>query len=637
MNTKIHMTSIAAFAIFAGRTYAEPATPAPAPRGSSIQTQLRIDVDKDVDKLHLISTTNDPDILTKTYILKNADPYEVKPYLRTAVRAERIEGDSTKVEAIKFNDGTGALIVSAEDYRFEKQSDGSMGIDELVESLDKPDLKSSSGKKAFAYFPKYWDANSLAGIIRNVGLNVQGDDFELEGGADTVGVDADLNALLFYCPKYQVKNIKTMLELYDTPTAEVKVRYAVYELDSENDDKLGVDFQAWKNGPGADIFSAAGRFSDGWSGNATSGLPDGTSSGSTKFFKFSPRWNTRYIDFLAANGKANVVTTGEISIMNGIEGRITNIVEIPRIENGDDISNIVSADYITLENQNFVTAGAGAVADSYRITASTENGALVTTDDFDGSIVISRVSDGNRFTYFMKVASGGPMILKDGKAVTQARCFNLVLEQGVQARNLNDGSDVANTGAAVTAMPTDWVAVENWRADKNMTIYRSATRNTVSSSYGFDLSILPSVTELTSTMTITMTNTSLLGFSSDGTARLSASSVNTRMSVPNSGARLVVGGVEKTTVVQSVSKLPWLGDLPGLGWLLSSESQSSKKTRLVAILDCTPVTPDQKLPQSVISASSESEKFAEASAEGNLPGFDQLIIDKEKKTLDPLP
>ncbi len=634
MKTKICMTSMAALAIFAGRAFAEPATPPAAPNGSEIQTQLRIEVEKDVDTLHLVSWNNDPYILTKTYILKNADPYEIKPYLRTAVRAERIQGNSAKVEAIKFNDGTGAIIVSAEDYRFEKQTDGSMGIDELVESLDKPDLKSASGKKAFAYFPKYWDANSLANILRNVGLSVQGDDFELEGGGDTVGIDPDLNALLFYCPKYQIKNIKTMLSLYDTPTAEVKVRYAVYELDSENDDKLGVDFQAWKNGPGADIFSAAGRFSDGWSGTAFSGLPDGTSSGSTKFFKFSPRWNTRYIDFLAAQGKANVVTTGEISIMNGIQGRITNTVEIPRIEDGTDIADIVTADYITLQDQNFLAPGDAAADGSYRIRAVSEDGTPVSSTAFNGSIVISRVSDGNRFTYFIKVLKGGSAITKDGRFVTEARCFNLILDQGVQRTSTADGS---NTDGAGAAMPTDWVAVSPWQTDKNLNIYRTATRNTTSSSYGFELTITPSITELTSTMAIAMNNTSLLGFSSDGSARLSTSTVNTRMSVPNSGARLVVGGVEKTTVVQSVSKLPWLGDIPGLGWLLSSESQSSKKTRMVAVLDCTPVTPDQKLPEDVITVKAESAKFDQPAEKGNLPGFDQLVLDEEKNGLDPLP
>ncbi|HRR27850.1 MAG TPA: hypothetical protein P5270_00660 [Victivallales bacterium] len=633
MKTKLCVTGIVVFAVFSGKLMADSPTPAPEPNGSTIQTQLRIDVDKNIDTLHLISTTNDPYILTKTYVLQHADPYEIKPYIRAAIRAERINGDNTKVEAIKFNDGTGALIVSAEDYRFEKQANGKMGIDELVESLDKPDLTSSSGKSAFAYFPKYWDANTLAGILRNVGLNVSGDDAELEGGADRVGIDSDLNALLFYCPKYQVKNIKTMLELYDTPTAEVKVRYAVYELDTENDDKLGVDFQSWKNGPGADIFSAAGRFSKGWSGSAFAGLPDSTDFSSTKFFKFSPRWNTRYIDFLAAQGKANVVTTGEITIMNGIEGRITNIVEIPRIQDGEDIADIVSAEYMTFENQTFLTSGSNAVVDNYRITAYTEKGRLVTTNNFTGSLVISRVFDGNRYTYFIKSLSGQNVLI-DGKASASARCFNLVIEQGVTRRNTNNNSE---TDAAGVAMPIDWVEVNNWLADKSMNIYRTATRNTSSSSYGFELAITPSIAGETSTMIINMTNTSLLGFSSDGSARLSTSTVNTRMSVPNSGARLVVGGVEKSVVVQSVSKLPWLGDIPGLGWLLSSESQSAKKTRLVAVLDCTPVVPDQKLSEEVISSAAEAAKFAEKSGREQIPGFDQLVIDGEKKSLDTLP
>ena len=52
---------------------------------SQVQAHLRIDVDKETDTVHFISTDNDPYIHTKTYVLKHADPYEIRPYLREAV------------------------------------------------------------------------------------------------------------------------------------------------------------------------------------------------------------------------------------------------------------------------------------------------------------------------------------------------------------------------------------------------------------------------------------------------------------------------------------------------------------------------------------------------------------------------
>ena len=41
-----------------------------------------------------------------------------------------------------------------------------------------------------------------------------------------------------------------------------------------------------------------------------------------------------------------------------------------------------------------------------------------------------------------------------------------------------------------------------------------------------------------------------------------------------------------------MSKVPFLGDIPFLGWVFSGESESVKKTQIVAVLTVVPVTPD---------------------------------------------
>ena len=91
-----------------------------------------------------------------------------------------------------------------------------------------------------------------------------GDNTELQGGIDTVVPDTRLNTLMFYAsPNSEPQILKTLKE-YDTPTSQALVNYTVYELESENDGNLGVDFQAWKNGPGADLFAAGARYLNGW-------------------------------------------------------------------------------------------------------------------------------------------------------------------------------------------------------------------------------------------------------------------------------------------------------------------------------------------------------------------------------------
>ena len=652
--------------------------PTPYALPSQMQTHLRIDVKDDTKELHVIQEDNDPDIITKAYVLKHADPYELRPYFRIAARAERIKGDKAKVECIKYNDGTGILIVSAEDYRFGKQENG-LGFDEMVEMLDIPKITSSSGSQSFVYFPKYTDAKWLADKVKQVGMNLSHDDVELSGGKDKIVVDPALNGLLFYVPSYTIKNISEMLKTFDTPIPEVKVKYTVYELNHENDGTIGVDFQAWKNGPGSDLFASAYKFTDGWDPkNGIVGTPL-VKDTHTQFFKFSPRWNTKFLDFLAAKGKAQVITSGEMSVMNNREGRIESITRIAGFRDGAKIANIETFGYYQLTDSRVYNAYAGPPNDAnndgrfagrYRLSAtdkegnlisiSTRNGAAVPdpivndNDVYRGDLTITRIFDGNRYYY--------GVIIDEASARLQG--VNLVRQRraGVNGNTQEfenvgyrieglisvkiDRTEIAGATLEGGAMnPTDdyvyrytWVPVNlTFNTSESDIIYRDVARITHVDGYGFVLSIVPSVCDETTVINMHMVNTSLVGFTDVGTPRTAKSEVQNKFMISNKSGRLVIGGVDKQSVVKSVSKVPYFGDLPILGWLLSSESEVTKKSQMVAVLDCETVMPETAVPESVKSAVSELRTNLNKAGEENTYGFDQLGIDPDKKGFDPLP
>lgn len=104
---------------------------------TEVEAKLNIMVKEDTDVLHFIKDNTDPDVITKPYVLKHADPYEIRGYLREMVQTRKIDDSDTGIQAIKYNDGTGIIMVSAEDYRFEDSEEG-QGIDSIIEMLDKP-------------------------------------------------------------------------------------------------------------------------------------------------------------------------------------------------------------------------------------------------------------------------------------------------------------------------------------------------------------------------------------------------------------------------------------------------------------------------------------------------------------------
>ena len=503
-----------------------------------VEARLVVNVKDDTNTIHFVRDNNDPRVVTKTYLLKSVDPYQFRDYLRQAVQSKRVGnaslqqqypgntaakpfvaaessyvlnpataqpgyfpaaqlGSNTAVECLKYVDGTGLLLVSAEEYRFKDSTNG-IGIDKLVETLDNPALGDLNyGYQMFIYMPKFVPARNLKPLIENLGMNIN-DVTELWQGMDIVACDSQLNWLAFDVANYSCSNIAAMLKKFDVPIPQVRLKIKVYELDSENDDRIGIDFQSWKNNEGADLFSVGGRYRNNWTAvySPAAALPNrGIGSERTSYYNFNPKWSTRYIDLLASRGKAKVIHSGEISIRNASGGEFSRFSQLIYIDTSQSVAN----------------------------TASSTNGAYKLLSEIIGR-VIPAVSD-------IAVGKGEA---QQGKVSAAQFGFS---------------------------MKVDSVAV--------------GTKETF--------------------FNVTLSNTSLIGFESNGTPRISQGSVvNQVVSLPYGKDTFVIGGLTKQSKVTSESGIPWLCEIPYLGYLFSSKSTSVKNTRLVVVGQCMDDTVDDK-------------------------------------------
>jgi hypothetical protein len=233
---------------------------------------------------------------------------------------------------------------------------------------------------------------------------------------------------------------------------------------------------------------------------------------------------------------------------------------------------------------------------------------------------ITRTWDGTRFYYWMEVNETENNLVE----------FEKLNGFDVDVDDINAGTRIRCLG--------NFAAVPTWATDQRYAIARDNDRttnvntlNTAGDTYGFSLRIIPSITIQSTTLDVNMYNTSLVGFANNGTPRTERSEVNTKVMVANGGSRFVIGGLQKREVVRSVSKVPLLGSIPGLGWALSSENESGKTTQLVAVLDCVTVTPVTAANEDVLN---EIQLInAQTGTAGEKPtrlGFDQFGLDDEK-------
>lgn len=515
-----------------------------------VEAQLVVPVKQGTKVLHFIRDNNDPRVVTKTYVLDHVDPYEFRDQLRKIVQSKRVGntslqqqypantknplastvdvpvvtapataqptydpalqlGSNTAVECLKFSDGTGLLFVSAEEYRF-YDHDGGMGIDTIVETLDNPAMGTISyGSQMFFYMPKFVPARNLMPLIENMGMNVS-DVTENWQGQDIVAYDPELNWLIFDTATFSCDNIAQMIKQYDVPIPQVRLKITVYEVYSEDDEKMGLDFQSWKNNEGTDFFSGGGRFRNNWSamynGNVLA-KPFGSERSS--FYNFNPKWNTRYIDFLVSLGKARIAHTGEILVRNNTAAVFDRTTQIFYVDDSQSVD-----DALTLPD-----TGVG----PYELLSS-----LI------------------------------------GQVITKKR----------------------------STVPGDDIPVA--KGEKQVV--------TGIGGFGFTMKINNASVNMKETrFNITLNNSSLIGFASNGAPRIAkGNTVNQDVSLPHGNGMFVIGGLRKQELVKSKTGIPYLMQIPILGYLFCSESDSVKHSELVVTAECEWDAPRPNLNSGVI-------------------------------------
>ena len=606
---------------------------------SNVQAQLKINVADKTKVINVIRNNSDPFVITKAYTLKNADPYAVRSYLEAAVGARSVNTSPAQVTAVKFSDGVGAILVSAEEYRFSDSENGK-GIDGIVASLDRPGLTFFADADAHLYFPRISRASNLRDMLMKVGSSELDPQFAIAPG--TVTVDAELNALVIKASKWNWNDMLTMLKQYDRAIPEFKVTYRVIEIFAENDDRIGVDFQSWKNNEGVDLFSTGVVARRNW-GTFFSSAIENSKNNRTSYWNFNPKWNTRYLDFMTSIGKAKCLAQGELVVQNrqssaiqvnsgffydrtyytaGAKTIAEGCTEFTYTDiNPDTILRESTAKIMPLNKLNTALADAGV-------------NAFMTKAGYTMRVMGTQVGtatyyDANaRKTYQTLLASGLPVSNAEGfKGIPISTLEGKLAELNAQIVGIPEAylpAEIKALKATLTAAINNKVMqpvtaeqaailanAQTSALTKYLTGYVDAEGNRYSGNYyrenygyvdsapgiihgwlqypmvtdgfQFNLKVTPVITGKAATMKFDLSGNSLLGWNSDGSVRRSKSDISTTVQLPYTDQEFVLGGVRKSESVRGNTGLPFLKDLPVIGRLFSTETESIKQSQLVVI------------------------------------------------------
>jgi hypothetical protein len=404
--------------------------------------------------------------------------------------------------------------------------------------------------------------------------------------------DLELNGLYIISTPSGSANLLSWVQKLDVPTPQVLLEATVYEIDLTNDGTIGLDYHAWKNGPGRNLF-AFGAFAEYEKVDRLKG------GGGQRFPVFDSGFNTfgmphhrfrnhgynvayfydlpsAYFDFLVAKGVARVATSGRLVSMVGSE-YLDTAAGRPRTLTTDALNQFGQAIY----HDEVAT----------RLTP-----AILTAGDE---------------VLFYKV-NNGP------SARAGARPPGFMLDPYGDNVEFPDNRTVVGRTGPLTAAGT--------------TLFRGTNRERVIASVpvGLNLTVTPQIGAEHIILDLTLQSSSLLGFDGEGSPKISSRSANVRARVKD-GEEIVFGGLERTQRIQTTRKVPILGSIPVVGWVFGGEMSSVKRTVAVAVLkasrikDFSGLTAEDKAVVEQVSGSTETPLPREQW------GFDQWPERKEGK------
>lgn len=253
-------------------------------------------------------------IVSKVYVLEHTKAADLAPFVKSAVI--RFDPVSTVSRLDDQANGRQLLIVST-------AQDMMPYVDEMVAALDREGsmnaygtVISGTGIAYGTYAPHFRAASGMRRAITGAQIS--------SGPLDSrVRLDKKTNLFYFKDTPARVEEIKQKLAWLDKEIPQARIELKIYEVRNSDLTDVGIDYLAWKNGPGLNLFEA-GYEAMGMN-SAESVFNELTQTGVDLFGNFSygfggmytaPAFDFSFIRILQQNGKATVNSTAAVLVIN---------------------------------------------------------------------------------------------------------------------------------------------------------------------------------------------------------------------------------------------------------------------------------------------------------------------------------
>lgn len=285
---------------------------------------------------------------TKIYELRHVRASDITPFVEGAVKRYRTD---SRVQRLNYAAGKKEYLVVSTGTEMLPY------VDEIVKALDRPSGKldamgsniEGTGISNFVYFTKHRTSKDMEKIINQNILDDNGRAY------------ADVACAMIYWKSSvsKGKQIEKWLAALDRPVPQVALTLNVYEVRDSVLRDLGVDYVAWKNGPGLDLFGAGADMFNSWGIEkivevlGTKGF-DYLTSSQFAFggVFFAPQFDASFLKMLEQEGIATVASSASVTLVNGTNATISFAPDFQNIVKSDNDKTTVETGAATTYTLN---------------------------------------------------------------------------------------------------------------------------------------------------------------------------------------------------------------------------------------------------------------------------------------------
>ncbi len=269
----------------------------------------------EVRTIRLLQDDGQTEIASKVYELKHVKATDVRPYVEAAVKRYNTKSKVERVNSVPTKQNF--LIVSTGEEFLPY-------VDALIAQIDRPgkadefgSVIQGTGVTRIAYTPSYRAAEDIVRILNGAIRSSEG----------IVYLNKDTNTIYWKDDNGAAQGILAWAKRLDRPVPQVNLQLNYYEVRESTLRDIGLDYLAWKNGPGLNLFEAAYSGGKIFSNEAIleligagSQFVDVAKNFSTSWgyggFLTAPQFDLSFLRLLQQSGDAKLVANTDITFVN---------------------------------------------------------------------------------------------------------------------------------------------------------------------------------------------------------------------------------------------------------------------------------------------------------------------------------